>query len=61
MHREIVLPVIADWTVCLETLRSYYLFMECNIPEEQDTSVHSTFELSYPINSNVGVSWAISG
>jgi hypothetical protein len=35
--------------------------MECNIPEEQDTSVHNTFELNYPINSNVGVSWAISG
>jgi len=28
--------------------------MECNIPEEQDISVHNTFELNYPINSNVG-------
>jgi len=43
MHTEIVLPVIADWTGCLETSRSYCLFMECNILEEQDTSVHNTY------------------
>jgi len=53
MHTEIVLPVIADRTGCLETSRSYYLFMECNIPEERDTPICNNFELSYIINSNV--------
>jgi hypothetical protein len=61
MHTEIVLPVIADRTGCLETSRSYYLFMECNILEEKDTPIHKNFELNYPGNSNVWVSWAISG
>ena len=53
MHAGIVLSMIANWTCYLETSRSDYVFMEYNIPEEQDTPVHNTFELKYPVNSNV--------
>jgi hypothetical protein len=55
MHTEIVLPVIADWTGCLETLSSDYLFMECNVSEEQDTPVHNTFEFNSSVKGLINL------